>query len=126
MQRFAGDGDGDGAALSSPEGSCSGALGGMLVVLLVRCLGVVWWQNNVFGGPEQIMHVKIRVQCSDRIHTYSSTSIRRTSSYMTLVDLARVHVCTIVPVIFIFKITPIDQERAEQFEVTKYSRYSLG
>ena len=91
MQRFAGDGDGDGAALPSPEGSCSGALGGMLVVLLVRCLGVVWWQNNVFGGPEQIMHVKIRVQCSDRIHTYSSTSIRRTSSYMTLlVDLARV------------------------------------
>ena len=50
MQRFAGDGDGDsdGAAVPSPEGSCSGALGGMLVVLLVRCLGVVWWQNNVF------------------------------------------------------------------------------
>ena len=87
MQRFAGDGDGDGAALPSPEGSCSGALGGMLVVLLVRCLGVVWWQNNVFGGPEQIMHVKIRVQCSDRIHTYSSTSIRRTSSYMTQIHM---------------------------------------
>ena len=73
MQRFAGDGDGDGdgAAVPSPEGSCSGALGGMLVVLLVRCLGVVWWQNNVFCGPEQIMHVKIRVQCLDRIHTYN-------------------------------------------------------